>query len=472
MRKIFTGILLILVVAAFAVFTVFVLLYAQGKTFDRSSGIVQTGIIRVNSNPKDVSVYINEEERFLVESKVDGLQPGKVSITLRKDGYYDWSKEVLVESGVLKDIFVQMIPKTIELSDVSTDDINLFIPSNISDFIYYISTDTDTGEHLLKKIKVRRDFIDFSNSTPTTIKVLDAEEYGLLSTSEILLVSNDNVKLLFANNPLNTTGVIDLVSGLVENISSDLPTKINKEITWFRNSSSLLVTSESNLTYEYVLDSGLSMIVSNDPVSIHKAGHYVVFKNVDKVSLYENERVLPVTTDMSINAQMLAAKDIVVSQLTSKLFCVIDATGKITLHDLDKRLSVSSNVTGDIIYKSNDATHFIVKTATGVSSVAFEYSIASRQYKATEGALLTEGVSPEDVRAYKFYNNNKNILYSTESQIFTSDLDGANFREITIPEGYQVLEANITNDNQFIYTILKDTVTELVKIYKINILLK
>jgi hypothetical protein len=472
MRKIVTAFFLILVLAAFAAFTVFILLYAQGKTFDGSTGIVQTGIIRVNSNPKDVSVYINEEERFLVESKIDALQPGKVSLTLRKDGYYDWTKEVLVEAGVLKDIFVQMIPKTIELSDVSTDDIKLFIPSNINEYIYYVSTDTLTDESVLKKIKVRRDFLDFSNATPTTIKVLEPSEYELLSTSEILDVSNDNTKLLFANNPLNTTGVIDLGNGIVENISSDLPTKVNKELSWFRNSNSILVTSESNLTYEYVLRTDLSLIVSNEPVSIHKAGHYVVFKDSEKVSLYENERIVPVSTNSNIVAQVLGAKDVIVNQLTSEQFSIVDPSGIITLYDTDKNLSIASNIAGDILYSSDDATHFIVKTDAGVYSVAFEYSIATRQYKLSEGALLTNGLSPSDVLTYKFYNNNKNILYSTKSQIFTSDLDGANFREITIPEGYEVVEANITTDNQFIYTILKDTETGLIKIYRINILLK
>jgi hypothetical protein len=472
MRKIITAFFLILVLAAFAAFTVFILLYAQGKTFDGSTGIVQTGIIRVNSNPKDVNVYINEEERFLVESKIDALQPGKVSLTLRKDGYYDWTKEVLVEAGVLKDIFVQMIPKTIELSDVSTDDIKLFIPSNINEYIYYVSTDTVTDQSVLKKIKVRRDFLDFSNSTPTTIKILEPAEYNLLATSEILEVSNDNAKMLFANNPLNTTGVIDLGNGIVEYISAELPTKVNKELSWFRNSNSILVTSESNLTYEYVLSTGLSLIVSNDPISIHKTGHYVIFKGTDKVSLYENERILPITETTGIVAQALASKDIVTSQLTSEIFSVVDSTGKITLYDLDKNLSISSNLVGEILYSSNDATHFVVKADSGIYSVAFEYSIATRQYKLSEGALLTNGLSAADVKTYKFYNNNKNILYSTESQIFTSDLDGANFREITIPEGYEVLEANITTDNQFIYTILKDSATQLIKIYKINILLK
>jgi hypothetical protein len=470
MRKILTTLSLLLVVAAFGLFTIFVLLYAQGKTFDGSTGIVQTGIIRVNSNPKDVSVYINEEERSLVESKIDALQPGKVSLTLRKDGYYDWTKEVLVEPGVLKDIFAQMIPKTIELSDVTTDDITLFIPSNINEFIYYVSE--DSNQYTLKKIKVRRDFLDFSTAAPSDIRILVNSEYELLSSSAILEVSSDNSKLLFANNSLNSTGYVDLNNGQFTYITEGLPTVVNKEVSWFMNSDSVLITSEANLTYEYNLDTGLSIIVTNAPTDIFKADSYAIFKTASKVSLYENERITPLVLNEAINAATLNSTTIYPALSNPEIFTIQNANKSIALYDLDKNLSISANISGDILYSSSDATHFIVKNELGVYSVSFEYSIATRTYKLSEGTLLTETVNSSDVLKYSFYNNNKNILYTTQSQIFTSDLDGANFREITIPEGYQVVEANITSDNQFIYTVLKDAETNLIKIYKINTLLK
>lgn len=469
MRKILITLSLILVIAAFAIFTVFVLLYAQGKTFDGTSGIVQTGIIRVNSNPKDVNVYVNEEQRTLVESKIDALEPGKVNLTLRLDGYYDWTKDITVEAGVLKDVFVQMIPKTIELSDVTTDDITLFIPSNINDYIYYVSLESD--RHILKKIKVRRDFLDFSNSNPTTIRILEASEYELLVNSEILLVSRDNVSLLFANNPLNTTGIISLSNGEIE-LLTDLPTKVNKEITWFRNSGSILVTSDAGLTYEYNLNTGLAIIVANSPAGIYKASDYVVFKTAEKVLLYQNERITPLLVNSTLITQVLASINLHPTATSTDIFALQDSTKRITLIDLNKNLTISSNLVGDIIHSSSDATHFIIKNDSGIHSVSFEYSIATKTYKLAESTLSNETLNISDVLEYTFYNSNKNILYSTISQIYTSDLDGANFREITIPQGYEVLEASITNDNQFIYTVLREVETDLIKIYKISIVLK
>ncbi len=470
MRKFFNLLLIILGILAFAGFTIFILLYAQGKTFDGSTGFTETGIVRINSNPKDVEVYVNGEKRPMVESKIDNLKPGKVNFTLRKDGYYDWSKEILVEAGILKDLFAQMIPTTIELSEVTNDEITQILPSNLSDYIYYISLENGTSE--LKKIKIRRDFLDFAEPSAVRIKALSNIELEVLTMSEILKVSPNNSLLLFSNNPRSLTGTINLDNGEITYIT-DLPTKVNTTISWLNGSNSILVTSSGNLNYEYTLAPKVSTIIAFEPLAIYESVNFAIYKTAAGVSLYENQRTLPLTTSTSINGVLLASSNIIPNRTTTKIFAVQDAEKHITLFDLDRNLTLKSNLTGDIIFSSSDATHFVVEKDGGVFSIGFEYSIATSTYKLSEGVLLKDqAISSTDVITYEFYNNNKNLLYTAKSNIFTSDIDGGNFREISIPEGYSVLEASITADNQFIYTILKDNETQAIKIYKISIVLK
>ncbi len=469
MKRFFNILLIILGIAGFAGFTIFILLYAQGKTFDTSTGFTETGIIRINSNPKDVDVYINGEKRDMVESKVDNLKSGKVNVTLRKDGYYDWSKEVIVEAGILKDVFSQMIPTTIELTEVTNEEIIHFIPSNINDFIYYISQENNITD--LKKIKVRRDFLDFAQPTPTIVKTLSTTELELLTKSEIVLVSPNNSLLVFSNNSNNLTGLVNLDNGEISYIS-DLPTKLNSSLSWLSGSNSLLVTSAGNLTYEYNLNTKISTIVTFEPVGIYRSANFVILKNAS-VGVYENQRTTPLTTNAAINTVLNSSINIIPSQITNKIFATQDVQKHISIYDLNRNLTLKSKLTGDIIYSSPDATHHIVSNEGNIFAIGFEYSIATSEYKLIEGALLnSEVLKPEDIVSYEFYNNSKNILYSAKTNIFTSDVDGGNFREISIPEGYNVLEANITSDNQFIYTILRDEATAAIEIYKISIVLK
>ncbi|PLX21049.1 hypothetical protein C0584_04680 [Candidatus Parcubacteria bacterium] len=113
-------ILFILFIFAFLVITPLVSLYAAGYKFTLSGEIIQkTGMIVLDSQPEGAKIYINGEpqQRFFdnlrsnilndtedrnilkTPARIKGLFPGEYTVTLLKDGYWEWEKKLEVFPG-------------------------------------------------------------------------------------------------------------------------------------------------------------------------------------------------------------------------------------------------------------------------------------------------------------------------------------------------------------------------------------
>ncbi len=98
------------------IFTVFVIFFfiigaylligAHGFMIDfKNFKFTKTGAIFLKFNPGEAEIFLNDKkyptQKNLINSGVliKNLIPGKYEITLRKSGYYEWAKELIVESG-------------------------------------------------------------------------------------------------------------------------------------------------------------------------------------------------------------------------------------------------------------------------------------------------------------------------------------------------------------------------------------
>jgi hypothetical protein len=88
---------------AFALFTPAVILYSQGYRLDfEKRKITQTGGIFLKVEPKQVEIYINDKlakktNFFFDSALLENLLPGEYKITLKKEGYYLWEKNLEVK---------------------------------------------------------------------------------------------------------------------------------------------------------------------------------------------------------------------------------------------------------------------------------------------------------------------------------------------------------------------------------------
>ena len=75
-------------------------LYVRGVTFNfKTRTFVATGILAVRSVPNNVDIYLDGRQRRSSAGDLRFVAPGEHEVTLKKSGYGDWSKRLLVEPG-------------------------------------------------------------------------------------------------------------------------------------------------------------------------------------------------------------------------------------------------------------------------------------------------------------------------------------------------------------------------------------
>ena len=77
-----------------------IVLYVRGITYDFSKkAFVTTGILAMRLEPKDANIYLNNKLKRESSGDIKFILPGEYDVTVKKDGYFTWSKRLSVESG-------------------------------------------------------------------------------------------------------------------------------------------------------------------------------------------------------------------------------------------------------------------------------------------------------------------------------------------------------------------------------------
>ncbi len=104
--------------------TILLVFVANGYYVDRNTGeVIQNGLVFVDSNPGGAEVYINgQKQRGGTDLRL--VIPGdeNYEIVVRKDGYRDWSRNLFLEGGSLRELtYARLIPEELQ----TTNAINL-----------------------------------------------------------------------------------------------------------------------------------------------------------------------------------------------------------------------------------------------------------------------------------------------------------------------------------------------------------
>lgn len=84
----------------FIILAPLIVLYVSGTKFDLGSRDASvTGIFDAKTNPSNATLFIDEKEHSKTPAIARFLNQGEYVFTLKKDGYYDWSKRLPLEGG-------------------------------------------------------------------------------------------------------------------------------------------------------------------------------------------------------------------------------------------------------------------------------------------------------------------------------------------------------------------------------------
>ncbi len=93
----------ILITAGFAVFLILAplfTLYVRGVVYDfKKNSFVKTGILAIKTEPKEINIFLDGKLKKKKSGNIKFLKPKEYQIELKKEGYFDWSKKLIIEPG-------------------------------------------------------------------------------------------------------------------------------------------------------------------------------------------------------------------------------------------------------------------------------------------------------------------------------------------------------------------------------------
>jgi len=278
-----------------------VILFANGLR-PGDSGFVQTGNLRVNPDPANVQVFLNGEERSLVNGIVSGLIPGNYTLTVTADNYVPWEKKITINPGLLEEVAVRLFPKNRKLTRFTRSNIEYMVFAQTDEYIYYVVRQASQIEEQgiwRQRITLSSPFNLFSADK---VRLTDGSSqiFQNLQKGEYkLLPSPDNRRLLLTvSKPTVEQYILDADS---LNDFADLAKLSSKlgfavlDSEWLGNSDQLLVFTE-NLLSAYDLNRNQSTIVqystsSRPQYQVSENRVYMINKAGDKIEFFENGTV-------------------------------------------------------------------------------------------------------------------------------------------------------------------------------------
>ena len=126
-------------VLAFLVILATIIAFARGYRIDlKKQSLTPTGIIAVSAYPKASKVYINGQLKGVSDINLT-LSPGTYEVELKKDGYTNWKKTVLLKGELVLVLDVLLYPLNPSLSPLTNLAVSRAIPVPQSDKILLFS---------------------------------------------------------------------------------------------------------------------------------------------------------------------------------------------------------------------------------------------------------------------------------------------------------------------------------------------
>ncbi len=292
-----------------------IVLFAQGYRFDTVNNIfVHSGSITIKSVPRDATIYIDKKEKkkntlSVINGSytINGIRPGKHTITCKKEGYTSWSKTINVHSGISTEFWnILLFPlESLEKNDFAVENVKQFFlsPRNHNEVVIFSEKDNTRTVSLL-------------NTTDNSLKTIyETTELSFLSQDEKENVewSSDNKSILIPfmsadgektfiiakidrENLMDVIVLDDLFKTDIKNDSSVIAptTNLTEEVDTTPVASETTKTTSSSLAREKTLKTDPSTTTTKDST-----------KNIDL-----EEGIEPTISSSNLNSEEVKFKQV------------------------------------------------------------------------------------------------------------------------------------------------------------------
>ena len=288
-------------ITIFFVLLAIVLFYSFGYRYDIEKGeTIQTGAIIIKTIPEDIDIYINDnlfENNNALNTlltgyvKVENLNSDEYNIKIKKDGYFDWGKNINVSGGYITELKNIVLLKNNYEKNILLDDItinlnanNIWVNNGKNKIVYRNKNNLNlfdiNSKTKSEEIKIIANFINapFNKNESNLDFGLDDIIWSNDDTKIIAKISEDNSVFWYLIDFENKNKISD-ISFIFNEIS-----KVKNKYTFDFNKS--LFYLKNDTLYEFNYEKLVSKRILNDIAGFLVHGDSLYYFKKDDPVLY------------------------------------------------------------------------------------------------------------------------------------------------------------------------------------------
>ncbi len=209
--------------------------YAQGYRPTKTGAVRGTGLLSATSYPPAAEVYINDRLTSATDNTLN-LDPGLYNISLKKDGYHTWSKQIQIIKELVTETSAQLFPTSPSLEPLTYTGAIATIPSpdgtQLAFTVASASATTKNGLYV-------QDLTTSAISLNKTARQISRTEPGFDYTqatytwspngSEVLVAFNSGSHILLDSSRFSESGGIKDVTVTLPQILSEWELELARE---------------------------------------------------------------------------------------------------------------------------------------------------------------------------------------------------------------------------------------------------
>ncbi len=206
--------------AVIAIGSYFAIQYAKGNYHFTDNGFEkETGILAVNSIPKGASVFVDGKLTTATDDTIY-LEPNQYQVEVKKDGYFNWHKQLKVEKGLVTQARVRLFPSAPSLTPLTFIGVENLSPSpDGQKLIYFTASNSSQAKNGLWLLELANNPLSLQKgprqltNQPTFLDLTradfiwspDSDALILVTPKKSYLVEIDKFTDLKTKRPLTTS---------------------------------------------------------------------------------------------------------------------------------------------------------------------------------------------------------------------------------------------------------------------------
>ncbi len=410
-------------ITAFIIITPLVILYTAGYGYNFKKGrIEKTGILYVDSKPKEADIYINGQFSGKTDKRFPAMLPDKYQLEVKKNGYHSWQKEIEIKSNLTEFAEDIVLFKDALPINLVEGQIKLFVASPDQRKIIYSSISSTTEDLII---------MDLKNKSTEKLK-----SYNLKNKPEIEFLNCSTEKNLMAFKVISNDPESYLIVNTQTNITSTLsnpPKDTFLNLDWGLDKDVFLYGLGQKGLYRIDQSSQKTeLILSGNILSFTFDKNTLFYITQENGNNYLNKKVFGVNESEKLN-------DIkkIKLPINSNFSLRKSPSGYITLLD---RLSHDLFIISDKSFESEDIENNIILQdkandltwSKGGGQVLFynDFEIWTYDFLSQQKNLLTR--YGQIIKKARWYPDNKYVIYLVNNKIGTIEANSSKIKNDTI----------------------------------------